>query len=131
MAATDHTESPVAQLFAEFGNAELPLNSHSQALANSRVIYSGACYLTSAVILNTNAAAQYVQFHDSNVLPADGAIPEFVLEPAATSDKFVSYPLPGRFFKRGIVICNSSTAGTKTIGAADCFFDAQFIPVVS
>ena len=32
----------------------------------------------------------------------------------------------GREFESGLVICNSSTDATKTIGSADTFFDVQY-----
>lgn len=124
-------QSAVAQLFAEFASAGLPLNHHSQALAASLVVTSGRCYLVSLTLSNTNTLAQYVQLHDAASLPANGAIPAVVLTASGSSDKFVSYALPGRFFNVGMVVCNSSTAGTLTLGAGDCFFDVQYIPVVS
>lgn len=123
-------QSAVAQLFAEFAGAGLPLNHHSSALQASLVVMTGPAYLTSITINNTNAAAQFIQLHDAVAVPADGAVPQVVFTAASAADKFVSYSLPGRYFLTGIVVCNSSTAGTKTVGAADCFFDVQFIPVV-
>jgi hypothetical protein len=27
----------------------------------------------------------------------------------------------------GIILCNSTTQGTKTLGAADCIFDVQYV----
>jgi hypothetical protein len=128
---TDTALSPIAELFGEFAASELPSNNHSNALVASLVVSTGPGYLVALTINNTNAAAQFVQLHDAASLPADGAVPAVVFTAAASGDKFVTYSLPGRFFLRGIVICNSSTAATKTIGAADCFFDVQYIPVIS
>jgi hypothetical protein len=127
---SEYVVSPVAELFGEFAAAELPSNNHSNVLAASLVACTGPAYLVAFTINNTNAAAQFIQLHDANVLPADGVAPAVVFTGPASSDKFVTYSLPGRFFQRGIVICNSSSAATKTIGAADCFFDVQFIPIV-
>ena len=129
-AVEDQDQSAVAQLFAEFASAGLPLNHHSQALASSLIVCTGPAYVTSLTVANTNAAAQYIQLHDASTVPADTAIPSTVFTASASSDKIVSYSLPGRYFTTGVVICNSSTAATKTLGSADCFFDVQFIPVI-
>lgn len=127
---TQGEQSAVAQLFSEFAGSGLPANKHSNALASSLVI-SGRCYMVSLTVSNTNAAAQFIQLHDLSSLPADGATPAVVLTAASAGDKFITYSLPGLLFLEGIVVCNSSTAATKTLGAADCFFAVQFIPVVS
>jgi hypothetical protein len=102
----------------------LPDNFHSNALASSLVI-AGVHKLVGFTVLNTKASVQYIQVFDLAALPADGAVPAVVVTVAATSDKGVLW-LPPRKHLEGIVICNSSTAGTKTIGASDCFFDVQF-----
>lgn len=120
--------SPVAQLINEFADAELPNNVHSNVLQAAMLVLGGPGYVVSLTANSTNAAAQFVQLHDSATLPANGAVPEVVFTVAATADKIVTYVLPGRFFKRGIVIANSSTAATLTAGAADCFFDVQYLP---
>ena len=121
--------SPIAQLFSEFAGAQLPTQSFSPVLENSHIALSGMGYLVSLVVNNTNVAAQFIQLFDANALPANGAAPNTVLTVPGSSDKFISWPLPGRLFLRGIIVCNSSTAATKTIGSADCFFDVQYIPV--
>lgn len=122
--------SAVAELFAEFAGAVLPRNVHSLALEASHIGYVGACYLISFTVNNTNSSAQYIQLFDQGSVPADAAVPDVVFTAAGSSDKVVSYPIPGRMFERGLVICNSSTAATKTIGSADCFFDLQYVPIV-
>jgi hypothetical protein len=38
----------------------------------------------------------------------------------------VYYGPPGRIFRRGIILCCSTTDTTKTLGAANCLFDVQF-----
>lgn len=120
--------SPVAQLLNEFAAVELPDNNHSNQLEAVRLVLGGPGYVVSLTVNNTNASAQFVQLHDLNALPAAGAVPDVVFTVAGSSDKIVTYVLPGRFFKRGIVIANSSTAATLTAGAADCFFDVQYLP---
>jgi hypothetical protein len=104
-----------------------PLNVSSQAAEASHIIKSGAGRLFGFTVYNSNVGAQFIQLHDAQTLPADGAVPVFVCKVATVVDKGVFWGDWGRFFDRGIVICNSSTFATKTIGAADCFFDAQYL----
>lgn len=104
-----------------------PRNVSSLALANSLVVAAGECRLFGASIYSNNASAQFVQLFDAAALPADGAVPVAVYTVAATSNLGLYFGTAGRWFYRGIVICNSSTAATKTIGAADTWFDVQYV----
>jgi hypothetical protein len=110
----------------ELALAGLPLNKHSNAYAASIAVLSGPGLLYGFAVYNSNAATQFIQVHDSEVLPPEGAVP-VMFWPVATVSTFSLSWLPGRSFQRGVVICNSSTGPTKTIGAADCFFDAQYV----
>ena len=76
---------------------------------------------------NSKASAQFIQVHDAASLPADAAIPKIVITVAATSNFDIDLGIYGKSFQTGVVICNSSTGATKTIGAADCWIDAQLI----
>jgi len=74
---------------------------------------------------NNSASDQYIQLHDTAALPADGAVPvATVLAPAGF--QFGLSWTAGRLFANGIVVCNSSTAVTKTIGSANCLFDITY-----
>lgn len=117
----------VQQVADDLRGAGLPLSTHSNAYANALQVKSGAGILFGFTVYNSNASAQFIQVHDSATLPADGAVPVAVLTAQATDNLAVSYIFPGRFFQRGIWLCNSSTGPTKTIGSADCFFDAQYV----
>ena len=112
-------------LRGEGGN--LPLNSTSLAYESSRIVKFGPGYLMGLTVYSSNVAAQFVQVFDHQGVPADGAIPAVVLHVAATSTATLTYVPLGRLCYQGIVVCNSSTGPTKTIGAADCFFDVQYI----
>lgn len=103
-----------------------PLNYCSARLAASGVVKTGPGYLFGFTVTNTKATAQFVQIFDSNTLPADGTVP-LLAKSLAASDAVGFAWLPARTFLVGLVICNSSTQGTKTIGSADCIFDVQFI----
>jgi len=98
----------------------------STAAAASLVIKASAGTLYKLTVLNTNGAAQYVLLHNTTTLPADGQVPAIALKVPAGDSKDFHWPNFGRRFTTGIVVCNSSTFATKTIGAADCFFTADY-----
>lgn len=104
---------------------ERPWNSSSNVLEASHVVKSGRGLLFGFTVYNSGAA-QFIQWHDATTLPADGAVPAGFVPIAATTDRELLW-IPARTFHSGIVLCNSSTGPTKTIGAADCFFDAQYV----
>lgn len=124
---TEQSSSGIFDLLYDFDLADLPLNSSSRALQSGLRVISGRTYLLSLSVLNTNAAAQYVQLHDTSVTPGTGAIPVVVFTVAGAANLVVAWTMPGRRFHQGVYVSNSSTAATLTAGAADCFFDAQFI----
>lgn len=117
----------MAALIAEFHAAGLPLNTHSNAYEKSRLVKAGPGYLFGFTVFNSNIAAQWVQVHDSPVLPANGSVPVFIVSVATIADKGVQWLPLGRSFQTGIYLCNSTTGPTLTLGAADCFFDAQYV----
>jgi hypothetical protein len=103
-----------------------PANTTSQALASSLVVATGQRRLFGLQGYNSNAAAQFVLIFDTDTLPADGALATLVIKAAAVDNFSAYFGSTGRWFDRGIVLCNSTTEPTKTIGAADCFFDVQY-----
>ena len=74
----------------------------------------------------SSVAAQFILLFDAADVPADTAVPLLSFPVAATSGVGAQW-IPGRYFANGIVICNSSTQHTKTIGSADCIFDLQVL----
>lgn len=105
----------------------LPLNRFTPALAASLVVKASQGKLFGLSVTNTNAASQFVQVFDANTLPGNNAVPIISFLVAATSAGGLYFGSTGRAFEQGIVVCNSSTQATKTIGSADCLFDAQYI----
>lgn len=101
-------------------------NSDSVAYVASQVIKAGPGMLYRLVGYNSKASAQFIQLHDAAALPADTAVPKEVITVAATSNFAIDLGVYGRKFSTGIVVCNSSTGPTKTLGSADCFFSAQY-----
>jgi hypothetical protein len=102
-------------------------NSTSNGLEASRIVKSGATRLYGFSGTNTKASAQFILAFDATGIPANGAVPKFVMTAQASSDFWVSWTPGWRDFPDGCVLCNSSTAATLTIGAADCWFDAQYL----
>lgn len=104
----------------------LPLNYASARLQASAVIKTGPGILYGLTVTNTKGTAQYVLVFDATSVPLDGALP-LLAKLVAASDAVGINWLPGRTFLTGIVVCNSSTQTTKTVGSADCLFDCQFV----
>jgi hypothetical protein len=108
------------------GGGIWPPSVHSNAYENMRVVKRGPGKLYGFQGYNSGAA-QFILVLDAAELPADGFVPCFPIPVAATSGFSAFFGDTGRAFNSGIILCNSSTAPTKTIGAADCFFDAQYL----
>ncbi len=104
-----------------------PSNNTVSAYAASLVIKALAGNLYALTGYNSKNQTQFIQIHNSASLPADGAVPSVVFAVPANSNFSYSSTKFGRFFSTGITVCNSSTGPTKTIGSADCWFDAQYL----
>jgi hypothetical protein len=106
---------------------QLPYNAYSPGLASSIVARTGTCRLYGFTVTSTNVAAQFILVIDAVAVPANGKIPRLALNVAAASPVGAYWGSVGRFFEHGIVICNSTTQNTLTLGAADCLFDVQYV----
>ena len=94
------------------------------AAASSLVVSKNPAKLFKIIGFNDKASAQYIQVHDAASLPANTAVPKLVITAGADSNFEIDLGDNGCVFETGIVICNSSTMATKTLGSADCFFFA-------
>lgn len=97
----------------------------STAYEASHVILAGRGTLVGLVGYNSGSA-QFIQIHNAASLPANTAVPLATFTVAATSNFSITLPGTGIPCSIGIVVCNSSTGPTKTIGTTDCFFTAVY-----
>lgn len=110
----------------EFASAVPGPNYMSKQLENSAVVKTGDACLYGFTVTNTKASLQFVLVFDRATVPANGSVP-LIAKSVPTADAVGFDWLPPRAFSAGIVICNSTTQGSLTLGAADCLFDVQYL----
>lgn len=99
-------------------------NTTTTAYAASLIIKASAGTIYTLNGFNSKSSGQFIQLHNSATLPADNAVPVVTFYVPASSNFSFDWGVYGRSFSAGIVVTTSSTGPTKTIGAADCWFDA-------
>lgn len=111
------------------GSSTTPSNARnpSGAYVSNIVAKVSAGQLIGATIFSSKSGPQFIQFHDAAALPSDGAVPELIVQIPANGTYTLYFGNVGRKFSNGIVVTNSSTGPTKTIGSADCWFDIQYL----
>ena len=121
----DGTNAEVVSSLATTSTGSAPTSATSTAYSASLIAKASPGTLYGVAGYN-NGPGQWIQFHDSATLPANGSVPTGpLIFVAATSSFSIDFGIYGRGFVNGIVVCNSTTGPTKTIGAADCWFDAR------
>jgi hypothetical protein len=122
---TDVHPLPVTVVPASSGTGSTPAKVASTAYEASHVVKAAAGQLFGFSGYNSGPA-QFIQVHNAAALPAESEAPDIVIAVAAASNfswDSGEFPYP---FDTGIVICNSTTGPTKTIGAADCWFNVLY-----
>jgi hypothetical protein len=94
-------------------------SSGGGALVASRVLSTTPVKLLGLIVLNTGAA-QFLQVHETTTLPADEAVPVLPSIPVAANGVTMFSFGDWGVDLDALTVCNSSTAATKTIGAANC-----------
>ena len=91
----------------------------------SHVVIPSNVIIDGFSVYNSNAADQFLLLFEGGLVPGAGAVPLMAAKlPTKQASGFAFTP-NGRFCENGLVLVNSSTDSTLTIGAADCFFDVQ------
>jgi hypothetical protein len=103
------------------------MNSTSTAAESARQVKTSEGTVFGLTVYNDNAGTQWIQLHDSASTPANGAVPAVVFEILTQAARSLDLGSLGRRFASGIYVCNSTTDTTKTLGAADCLFDVQYV----
>ena len=113
---------------------QLALGVGAGATLYSSTVYeaSGVVKATSGTLVsisgyNSLGSTQFIQLHNAAAVPANTTVPVVFFSVPASSNFSFDFPLTGLPFTTGIVVCNSSTGPTKTMGAADCFFTVVYI----
>lgn len=104
-----------------------PANATTTAYAASLMVKEFPGNLYSVVGYNSKTSSQFIQVHDTNMVPDDGAVPSVIFRVPAESNFSYSADKFGRFFANGIYVCNSSTGPVKTIDSNDCWFDVGYL----
>ena len=102
------------------------LLTSSSAYEASRVIKASAGTLISLIGYNSLTSSQFIQIFNSTTVPANGAVPIYTFTVPGSSNFSLDVPITGVPFSTGISVCNSSSAATKTLGSANCFFTVVY-----
>jgi hypothetical protein len=92
------------------------------SLATNYVVVTSQATKVFAVTGYTTAT-QFIQVFQTNALPANGSTPIFSVPVAAGQGYSVDFSFYGADMDK-LTVCNSTTANTLTLGAADTTFQA-------
>lgn len=103
-----------------------PSRISSSAYEASHIIKASAGNLYTITGYNSKTTSQFIQVHNTTTVPADTAVPIYTFTVPGSSNFSLDFGNLGDQFSTGIVVCNSSTGPTKTIGAADVWFIVRY-----
>lgn len=91
----------------------------SAALEASSVVKASPGNAYVAFGFNNNVATRYFHVYNSTTVPADGTAPIICFPVPGSSSFSIDLRAYGKYFSTGMAWANSTTAATKTVGAAD------------
>ena len=97
-------------------------SSASTAAESTRIVSITGVTLYQITVVNTAGVAQFAQVYDRATAAGAGAAPVWTQHLPANSTITVSFGDYGMGLNTGLVVGNSTTAATRTAGAADCLF---------
>jgi hypothetical protein len=103
-----------------------PSNARSTAYANSLLVKATPGTLYGMAGYNSGPD-QFIQLYDAVSLPANGVAPVVTFRVPAQNNFSIEFGPYGFRFDAGMVVGNSTTGPTKTIGAADTFFYGRYV----
>ncbi len=103
----------------------------STASENKPIVSTAGGSVLNVLGYTSQTTDLFIQIFDTNAVPAEASVPLAVfIIPGRTGGSSFSLAIPngGLPCSTGIVICNSSTAATKTVGSSNCFFTVSYVP---
>jgi hypothetical protein len=125
----DYSGAQYGDMAVSIAAGQFPYNGTSQAYESSRLVKGGAgtCYGFSGY--SSRATAQFIHLYDLPNLAALTASmsPDVIIAVPASSNFSYDAGSHGRRFLQGLIIANSTTGPTYTAGAADTYYDVQYV----
>lgn len=116
------------QFAGELTPQGIPVNANRSLLVASLQVKAGAGRLLGISVYNSNAATRWCLLFDQVGVPSNGAVPLMAWQIPTQSTLDIGWgDTAGRVFLRGILLVNSTTDATLTLGAADQLMDAQYV----
>lgn len=105
----------------------MALNRSSTAFSSNILAASNPASLYGFSVYNNSASAIWIQLHDLDAVPSNGAIPKMFYQVQANSGREFFWGEVGRKFYQGLAITGSTTADTLTATGSVCWFDVQLV----